>query len=303
MEENTIVEETKVVEEKQPKSTKEKTIFGLKIAGNIVFYAIILALLLFSIMNINAGSSNGGFPNIFGHGFLSVQSNSMTRGGTLELPDEYKNYKIGEFDKGDLLYASVVTKDEDIRKLKVGDVITFYDSTIENLNSHRIVYIAYNADGSMNSITVQGDLTATMYGVFDPTDPSKAQNNMYLQNIDAVQTFTPEGFSAVKGVITGVSYGAGHTVDNIKKNWGWFFVLPIAIVLLVELFFVIKNIIALTSEKQRVALAGDKEKMMADLEAQKEAMRAQILAELKAQEEANNKETTDKVEESNKKEE
>ena len=303
MEENTNVEKTKVVEEKQPKSTKEKTIFGLKIAGNIVFYAIILALLLFSIMNINAGSSNGGFPNIFGHGFLSVQSNSMTRTGTLELPDEYKNYKIGEFDKGDLLYASVVTKDEDIRKLKVGDVITFYDSTIENLNSHRIVYIAYNADGSMNSITVQGDLTATMYGVFDPTDPSKAQNNMYLQNIDAVQTFTPEGFSAVKGVITGVSYGAGHTVDNIKKNWGWFFVLPIAIVLLVELFFVIKNIIALTSEKQRVALAGDKEKMMADLEAQKEAMRAQILAELKAQEETNNKETTEKVEESDKKEE
>lgn len=303
MEENTIVEETKVVEEKQPKSAKEKTIFGLKIAGNIVFYAIILALLLFSIMNINAGSSNGGFPNIFGHGFLSVQSNSMTRGGTLELPDEYKDFKIGEFDKGDLLYASVVTKDEDIRKLKVGDVITFYDSTIENLNSHRIVYIAYNADGSMNSITVQGDLTATMYGVFDPTDPSKAQNNMYLQNIDAVQTFTPEGFSAVKGVITGVSYGAGHTVDNIKKNWGWFFVLPIAIVLLVELFFVIKNIIALTSEKQRAAIAGDKEKMMADLEAQKEAMRAQILAELKAQEEANNKEATDKVEESDKKEE
>ena len=92
--------------------------------------------------------------------------------------------------------------------------------------------------------------------------------------------------SCLRVLVTGVSYGAGKVVDNLKTNWGWFFVLPIAIVLLVELFFVIKNIIALTSEKQRVALAGDKEKMMADLEAQKEAMRAQILAELKAQEEA-----------------
>ena len=193
MEENTIVEETKVVEEKQPKSTKEKTIFGLKIAGNIVFYAIILALLLFSIMNINAGSSNGGFPNIFGHGFLSVQSNSMTRTGTLELPDEYKNYKIGEFDKGDLLYASVVTKDEDIRKLKVGDVITFYDSTIENLNSHRIVYSAYNADGSMNSITVQGDLTATMYGVFDPSDSTKSyQIEVAIDDMNIAQQMTAD---------------------------------------------------------------------------------------------------------------
>ena len=29
-------------------------------------------------MNINAGSTNGGFPNIFGKGFLAVQSNSMS---------------------------------------------------------------------------------------------------------------------------------------------------------------------------------------------------------------------------------
>jgi signal peptidase len=303
MEENTSVEETKVVEEKQPKSTKEKTIFGLKIAGNIVFYAIILALLLFSIMNINAGSSNGGFPNIFGHGFLSVQSNSMTRSKTSALPEEYNNYKVGEFAVGDLLYADTITSKKQVEELKVGDVITFFDEDIKNLNSHRIVYISYNPDGSVNSISVQGDLTASIQGVFDPSDSEKTALNYDLQSSGAIRTFSPDDFSAIKGVITGVSYGAGHTVDNIKKNWGWFFVLPIAIVLLVELFFVIKNIIALTSEKQRVALAGDKEKMMADLEAQKEAMRAQILAELKAQEEANNKETTDKVEESDKKEE
>ena len=303
MEENTIVEETKVVEEKQPKSTKEKTIFGLKIAGNIVFYAIILALLLFSIMNINAGSSNGGFPNIFGNGFLSVQSNSMTRSTASVLPKEYDTYKIGSFAQGDLLFAKVVSNENDVKKLNVGDVITFFDDDINNLNSHRIVYIVYNEDGSMNSIAVQGDFSASILGVFDPSDPSKASLNYELQNRGDVRVFTPADYDAIKGVITGVSYGAGHTVDNIKKNWGWFFVLPIAIVLLVELFFVIKNIIALTSEKQRVALAGDKEKMMADLEAQKEAMRAQILAELKAQEEANNNETTDKVEESDKKEE
>ena len=287
MEDNTIVEDVNTSEEnKKVKTPKEKVIFGLKIAGNVVFYAIILALLLFSIMNINAGSKNGGFPNIFGKGFLSVQSNSMTRSG--ELPKEYDNYQVGEFAVGDLLYAETVTSKKDFEKLKVGDVITFFDDDINNLNSHRIVYIAYNEDGSINSIAVQGDLTASIQGVFDPSDPEKAKLNYDLQNSGAIKTFTPDGLEAIKGKVTGVNHGAGALVDNIKQNWGWFFVLPIAIVLLVELFFVIKNIVALTGEKQRAAIADDKEKMMADLEAQKEAMRAQILAELKAQEEAEN---------------
>ena len=301
MEENTNVEKTKVVEEKQPKSAKEKTIFGLKIAGNIVFYAIILALLLFSIMNINAGSSNGGFPNIFGHGYLSVQSNSMSAESN-SLPEKYKDYKVGQFQKGDMVFVDVVTV-KDINKLQVGDIITFVDKDLNSLNSHRIVYMTYDADKNVKSFSLQGDYSVSIYGVYDPTDSSRSSINYDLQSRGDIKTFTVDSFDDVKGVITGVSYGTGHTVDNIKKNWGWFFVLPIAIVLLVELFFVIKNIIALTSEKQRVALAGDKEKMMADLEAQKEAMRAQILAELKAQEDANNKETTDKVEESDKKEE
>lgn len=285
MEDNTIVQETSVVEEKQPKTTKEKTIFGLKIAGNIVFYAIILALLLFSIMNINAGSKNGGFPNIFGHGFLSVQSNSMSADSS-SLPEQYSEYKVGQFEKGDLLYVKVITS-KDANSLKVGDVITFYDKDINNLNSHRIVYMTYKEDGSVNTFSLQGDYSVSQSGLYDPLDSSKTANNYALQANGSIKTFSADGMDDVKGIITGVKFGAGKTIDNIKQNWGWFFVLPIAIVLLVELFFVIKNIIELTSEKQRVAMAGDKEKMLADLEAQKEAMRAQILAELKAQEEAN----------------
>lgn len=299
MEDNTIVEDVNASEEtKKVKTPKEKVIFGLKIAGNVVFYAIILALLLFSIMNINAGSKNGGFPNIFGKGFLSVQSNSMTRSKSSVLPKEYDNYQVGEFAVGDLLYAETVTSKKDVEKLKVGDVITFFDDDINNLNSHRIVYITYNEDGSMNSISVQGDLTASIQGVFDPSDPEKTKLNYDLQSSGAIRTFSPDDFEAIKGKVTGVNHGAGALVDNIKQNWGWFFVLPIAIVLLVELFFVIKNIVALTGEKQRAAIADDKEKMMADLEAQKEAMRAQILAELKAQEEAEkNKEVSSESDE------
>lgn len=294
------VEEVQVTESKTKKTPKEMTFFVLKIVGNVVFYFVLLLLLLFSIMNINAGSKNGGFPNIFGKGFLSVQSNSMTVLSGNKLPDGYDKYEIKQFAKGDLLYVDVVDAKR-YQQLKVGDVVTFYDESIKNLNSHRIVYISYNAENQISAVSVQGDLSVCTKGLFDPTDATKIVQNQALQSGGDVQTLTQ---SQVLGVTTGVSYGTGKVLDNLRQNWLGYFVVPVIIFLIVELFFVIKNVMALTHEKQRVALASDKEQMMADLEAQKEAMRAQILAELKAQEEADkkNEETTTEVEESDEEE-
>ena len=89
------------------KCKKDTIISVLKVVGNVVFYAVIVTLLLFSIMNINAGSKNGGFPHIFGKGFLSVQTNSMTRSGD-SLDELYKDYEIGGFAQGDLLLANEI---------------------------------------------------------------------------------------------------------------------------------------------------------------------------------------------------
>lgn len=275
----------------EKKTTKEKTIFGLKIAGNIIFYLIIIALLLFSIMNINAGSKNGGFPNIFGKGFLSVQSDSMTRSGTL--PSEYDSYEIQGFTKGDLLYVKVLNN-KNINELKKGDVVTFYDSTIEALNTHRIVYITYNEDNTVNSVSLQGDLSASLKSVYDPTDETKLDLNYQLQSSGDIATFSGDGLENLKGVVTGVNVGAGKVLDNIQKNWLWYFVLPVLVFLLFEVFLVVRNIMDLKGAKQSAKLLSDKEAMMADLEAQKEEMRKQILAELEqAQLEKSKKEDSD----------
>lgn len=275
----------------EKKTTKEKTIFGLKIAGNIIFYLIIIALLLFSIMNINAGSKNGGFPNIFGKGFLSVQSDSMTRSGTL--PSEYDSYEIQGFAKGDLLYVSVINN-KNINELKKGDVVTFYDSTIEALNTHRIVYITYNEDNTVNSVSLQGDKSASEWGVYDPTDDTKLDLNYQLQSRNDIATFSGDGLENLKGVVTGVNVGAGKVLDNIQKNWLWYFVLPVLVFLLFEVFLVVRNIMDLKGAKQSAKLLSDKEAMMADLEAQKEEMRKQIIAELEqAQLEKSKKEDSD----------
>ena len=265
---------------KVQKTTKEKVVSILKLIGNIVFYVVIIGLLLFSIMNINAGSKNGGFPNIFGKGFLAVQTDSMTRDGD-KLDELYADYEIGEFARGDLLYANVVNE-KNINDLKVGDVVTFFDSSINALNTHRIIIVDIE-DGKVTRVVLQGDLAASLSGVYDPTDPNKAQQNQYLISSGNVQFIGGENLSLIKGKVTGIAKDFGTKLEFVQQNWLWLFVIPVLLFLLVEVFFVVRNVMELKGAKQKAELASDKEAMLAELEAQKEEMRKQILAELQAQ--------------------
>ena len=101
----------------------------------------------------------------------------------------------------------------------------------------------------------------------------------------------------IKGKVTGVARGAGSVLDNIRQNWLFYFVIPIAVILLLEIVFVIKNFLDLRHEKNKAELADDKEAMLAELEAEKEKMRQELLAELRAQQAAAPVNETPKVSE------
>ena len=259
--------------ENENKPKKNKALFILKIVGNVIFYLIIIALFIFALMNIRGGKTS--FPNIFGRGFLSVQSTSMERSADKKQPEEWNGYEIKEIKKGDLVLVKTFSgKAEDI---KVGDVITWYDSSIGStgaLNTHRIVYI--NAENGY--VIAQGDKVAQT-SPFDKNDPL----GVYNYTLEASGAIQNVSISSILGVTTGVWGGAGKVLDNMQKNWLWYFVLPIAILLLVELFFVFKNIMDYRNEKKRLA-EGDKAKedIKAELEAEREKMKAELLAELKA---------------------
>ena len=273
MEENKIVEENK---EPQDKKALVKKI--LVIAGNVVFYAIIIVLFLFSLMNINAGNGTQNFPNLFGKGMLSVESGSMERNPKGYHPEGWNTYGIGEIKKGDLVYDDVFNGD--MNSLKVGDVITFYDAYIDALNTHRIVYIGDDF------VVTQGDFIITQStsnsNEYDPTNTEALKNDNLVNSHDAqiVQK------NDIKGVVTGVNPGAGSVLSNIRQNWLFYFVIPIAVILLIEIVFVVKNFLDLRHEKNKADLADDKEAMLAELEAEKEKMRQELLAELRAQQAA-----------------
>ena len=279
------MEEKEVLEEKnETKDTKALVKKILVIVGNVVFYAVIIVLFLFSLMNINAGNGTENFPNLFGKGMLSVESGSMERNADGYHPEAWDTYSIGEIKTGDLIYADVY-RSETIDNLNIGDVITFVGSVNSQnaLITHRIVYV----NTEFNYVVCQGDYVITTaqndYYYYDATNTDVVKNErLTYGNVDAQVVLAKD----IRGVVTGVNSGAGSVLSNIRQNWLFYFVIPVAVVLLLEIVFVVKNFLDLRHEKNKASLADDKEAMLAELEAEKEKMRQELLAELRAQQAA-----------------
>lgn len=293
--ENTNIKNEK---EKQPKTPKELTLFILRIVGNVLFYSAIAVLFFFSLMNINAGRKNG-IPNIFGNGYLRVLTNSMHVDEGKTLPEAYSNYKIKQFNctetkeeegktkilyKGDVVNVSMLGK-KGYNKLKVGDVITYWDDDIEidntkgGFNTHRVTYIHKGDDGKVDVIYTIGDRDVSLYGLKD-VDSMSASERYDYENEHYVHVFGESNFSTIKAKVTSVNYKAGYTIYWIQQNWLFIFVIPLAVILAIEVALVVRNIILLRKEKNKAATP---EGQGIDLESEKERLRRELLAELQSQ--------------------
>ena len=238
----------------------------LSIVFNVLFYAFLILLFVFAISNIRSKKNN--IPNIFGVGYLTAQSGSMT----------------GTFEAGDNIWVRIAN-DKKIEKLKVGDIITFYDEDIAytlnefgladdgtSLNTHRIVDIKENADGSKTYIC-QGDYLKGTPQEYDSTK----ENNTGIQNVKAKD---------IKAIYT-KNMGKGMTaVFKFAKSslgFGLCIVLPTALLLVYEVVMLIRNLMTLNKEKIEAKMAEDKASQQEDLELQKQRMREELLAELRAE--------------------
>ena len=263
---------------KNIKITKELVIKIAKIVGNVVFYALIAALLLFSIMNIRGSKDNKSYPNIFGRGMLAVVSPSMDG-------DQEDSFQVG-----DLLIVKVF-KEKDFADLEIGDVVTFYDEDANDgkggLNSHRIVYLVKDESGKVVSVVVQGDRSVKEHNYHYGKDGVSAADNQALLSSGEADVLSSND---ILGVMIRVKDGAGKTLLTVRENWFFIFVIPVLIFLLVEIFIVVKNILDLKNEKAKEELKKTNEELKADLEAQKEALRAEILAELQKESQEDKKE-------------
>lgn len=287
------------VEEKQKRTTKQKVFLGLEIAGNTIFYLILIALFLFALFNINGGNGTENFPNLFGKGMLNVVSDSMNHESddisNGKLLEEWKNDPISDgFAKGDLIFAKTFSEDE-IDDLKIGDVIVFVGKVNNEtaLITHRIVFITTDK----KSVVTQGDAVAMEANnssaylapgterynsalASGKTEEDINKHNYVLENTKKIETVQ---ISLIRGVVTSVSVGSGKVLVNLQENYLFYFVLPVGLLLIFEIFLVVRNIMILRGEKNKAELEGTREAMMADVESEKEKMRQELLAEMRAQ--------------------
>lgn len=115
---------TKEKETNTNNTTKVKKI--LRIVGDVVFGIFMVFILFFAISNLRAKSTNN-IPNLFGRGYLTVDSDSMN------------GDKKDSFKTGDLITVKVLKNGSD--SLKVGDIATYYDIFERKIITHRVIEV------------------------------------------------------------------------------------------------------------------------------------------------------------------
>lgn len=123
-----------VKDDKKPIS-KAKKIYGIvstvAVALLFVFLVVVVAIMLIQ-------RNSGGETSIFGYRLYDVLTDSMS--GTIE--------------PGEVIVCKEV---DDVGELEVGDIITFLAPNGNYNETHRIIEIVYNEDGSIDYLRTQGD--------------------------------------------------------------------------------------------------------------------------------------------------
>lgn len=222
---------------------------AFKISLNAVFYIVIISLVLFALANIKVKKVNN-IANVFGYGFLSVQSNSMYG----ELDDS--------FEQGDLIFVRMLS-DESRGNLQVGDIVTYYDTSIRAFNTHRIVEIDFDEQ----IVITQADYNSATNQV--NTTPDK-----------------PIALSQVISLYQSSQPNLGTTLDYMQSPTGFalIVIVPVALIFLYEGAILVKNIIAINHEKIEKKYKEDLKHTHELLEIEKEKIKQELMKELKNQE-------------------
>jgi signal peptidase I len=223
------------MEKKKPAGIKV-----LRVSMNVLFYTLILFLMVFSIANIKVKTEND-IANVFGMGFLSVQSDSMA------------GNEKDSFSQGDMVFVKLLN-DSHRQNLQVGEVITYYDISIKAFNTHRIVEVL-ELDGEKFLYT-KGDNTS---GIDKP---------IHISEAIAVHQ------SSVSSLGTTLDY------LQSPGGFALFVILPVAVLLIVEGIFLARNLLNMNRVKLEEKFKKEVKQTQESLETEYEKIRKQVLAEI-----------------------
>lgn len=225
----------------------------LKIVGNVVFYGILLLLILFSFATMKMKQEDN-VANIFGRGFMSVQTGSMIGNN----PDS--------FTPEDIIFVKMFqSKNPD--DVQIGDIIVFYKLDLDDnaLNGSQPGFVTHRVNDKFQ-------INDTIF--FETKGDANASSDQFAISAEEIIAIYQSKF-----------VGGGSILKYIQTPQGFAatIIIPVALMLLLQGFFLVRNIITLNKEKVQEHLETEKEAQIKALEAEKEKMRQQILEELKAQ--------------------
>ena len=191
---------------KNTEISKAKKIYN---AVSTAIVALIFVFMVVVVAVILVQKSSGGESKIFGYYMYDVLTDSMS--GTIE--------------PGDVIMCKAV---DDVNSLQVGDIITFKAPNGNYNETHRIVEIARNDDGTVNYFKTKGD-------------NAKAVDNWQLnpQNVKA------------KYVKKSMFVGG---LRKFMSNWYGYVVvvvIPLCIVFALIISSVVRDKLALEKEKEK----------------------------------------------------
>ena len=221
------------------------------------------------IINIRVGNEGNDFPNIFGRGYLTVETDSMSKVYTLD------GVETTYFEVGDLIVDKKLSSEEK-KNLEIGDVITFYDYELKALNTHRITGV------NGNTYYTQGNADIYNHNMKQFDQDNLAQNEADKNNgAISYQTVNSED---IKGLFLHVDNNTGwflSWISDTSLSGGFLYivVLPTFLFLIYQIVAVILNITALKDSKNKSKSI----EMDAEEKARREEeLRAQIRAEIEA---------------------
>ncbi|MDR0752361.1 MAG: hypothetical protein LBF12_07275 [Christensenellaceae bacterium] len=242
----------KTASDSPEKTTKKKVLKIVNICTNIILGFVLIIVLLFAVMAISKQQLE--YNKLFGYTFLSVASDSMV--GTNE----------DSFDKGDLIIGRVIEgNEEELDKLKVGDVITFFTllddasgGKSKQPNTHRIMEINPGSrEGERNFITKGDNAPFQDYGSVDE--------------------------SAIIAVYTGKVKGMGAIVSTLQDSEGflYFILIPSAIAVIYCLYLFIANLIGFMKVRTEMQFAEKAKLNSTDIDpSEKERIKQELLKEM-----------------------
>jgi len=242
------------------KKTNKKLVFKIsKIIGNVFFYLIIGIFIIFSVANMQLKKEND-IASIFGRGFMSVLTASMDG----DKPDS--------FTTNDLIFVQI-TEQPKIDEISIDDIVVFFKLDLDDNSSngsqagfvtHRVVEI-FELNGNHYLVT-QGDANASSDDqAIDVRDVLAIYQSKWVGVGSALKYLqTPTGFASA-------------------------IIVPVALLLIVQGTFLIKNILALNEKKYEDKAQIQKDITLKTLEQEKQLIREQIMAELKKEQQESNK--------------